>query len=89
MIPQSRSLYPLTGLRFVAAAMIVLWHIGGQFCLPLVILGGWPLTGVSLFFILSGYSFYVSRIARIWPSHVACFLLMFVLVQNVPENGTS
>lgn len=106
MIPQSRSLYPLTGLRFVAAAMIVLWHISGQFGLPPVILGGWPLTaGVSFFFILSGfilthahskmagggkpYSFYVSRIARIWPAHVACFLLLFVLVRNVPETGTS
>jgi peptidoglycan/LPS O-acetylase OafA/YrhL len=35
------------------------------------------------------FSFYISRIARIWPAHVACFLLLFALVQNVPENGTS
>jgi hypothetical protein len=77
--------------------MVVLWHIAGQFGLPPVILGGWPLTGgVSFFFILSGFilthahlnmtaggtpfSFYVSRIARIWPAHVACFLLLFILV---------
>jgi peptidoglycan/LPS O-acetylase OafA/YrhL len=103
---RSRSLNSLTGLRFIAAAMIVLLHFAGQFGLPPVILGGWPLTGgVSFFFILSGFilthahpnmtaggtpfSFYVSRIARIWPAHVACFLLLFILVQKVPENGTS
>jgi peptidoglycan/LPS O-acetylase OafA/YrhL len=106
MTARSRSLNSLTGLRFIAAAMVVLLHLAGQFGLPLVILGGWPLTGgVSFFFILSGFilshahpnitaggtpfSFYVSRIARIWPAHVACFLLLFILVQNVPENGTS
>jgi peptidoglycan/LPS O-acetylase OafA/YrhL len=106
MAARSRALNSLTGLRFIAAAMIVLWHIAGQFGLPPVILGGWPLTGgVSFFFILSGFilahahpkmiaggapfSFYVSRIARIWPAHLACFLLLFALVQNVPENGTS
>jgi hypothetical protein len=32
-------------------------------------------------------SFYVSRIARIWPPHVACFVLLFSLVRNVPERA--
>jgi peptidoglycan/LPS O-acetylase OafA/YrhL len=96
MTARSRSLNSLTGLRFIAAAMIVLRHIAGQFGSPPVILGGWPVTGgVSFFFILSGFilthahpnmtaggtplSFYVSRIAGIWPAHVACFLLWFIL----------
>jgi peptidoglycan/LPS O-acetylase OafA/YrhL len=93
-------------MRFIAAVMILLWHLRGQLGVPGDFFGDWPLNAsVSFFFILSGFilahahptmtaggsptSFYVSRIARIWPPHVACFLLLFALVRNVPENGTS
>jgi peptidoglycan/LPS O-acetylase OafA/YrhL len=90
---------PLTSLRFFAAAMIVAhhgvaWGIGpqwpGRFALA---------QGVSFFFILSGFvlaynyprlpdgpsvrEFYVARIARIWPTHIATGILYLVLLSSV------
>jgi peptidoglycan/LPS O-acetylase OafA/YrhL len=79
-------LHALTSLRFIAAAMIVVHHARGTFAdadrfLPNVQLG----TGVSFFFVLSGFilthvypslhqegavrSFFIARFARIWPAH--------------------
>ena len=89
---------PLTSLRFFAAAMIVMLHgvgrgIGpewlGHFALG---------QGVSFFYVLSGFvlaynyprldnaasvkSFYVARIARIWPSHVMSAVLFVLLISQ-------
>src|SRR5207249_3735398 len=91
----------LTGLRFVAAAMIVVHHSRGFFQIPLP---HYALDhGVSFFFVLSGFiiayaypkldnkhdvfDFYVARIARIWPAHFATLLLVLPLLQT-PINLT-
>ncbi len=82
---------PLTGLRFFAAAAIVLTHSEGYFFRPghfgpLLLAGAVP-----LFFVLSGFvltinqskyasasEFLAARIGRIWPAHLAAigFLLL-------------
>ncbi|MFE0461296.1 acyltransferase family protein, partial [Kitasatospora sp. NPDC058965] len=84
--PASRDALPaLTGLRFWAALLVVLYHLSRRFG-PLPLLG--PLTwygrdGVTLFFVLSGFVLawtyhgspvgplrcYRRRLARIWPLH--------------------
>ncbi|UEL27777.1 acyltransferase [Pseudarthrobacter sp. L1SW] len=74
----------LTGLRFYAAALVVLYHFSRYFepmevTAPLV---GFGYTGVSFFFVLSGFvlawsarpgdtkrQFYWHRFARVWPLH--------------------
>ncbi|MGA4533297.1 acyltransferase family protein [Ectopseudomonas chengduensis] len=84
----------LTALRFFAALMIVFHHSIGLFGLKSlgVNLG----QGVSFFFILSGFilayvypslgswreirKFWWARIARIWPAHLACLFLGFLLI---------
>jgi peptidoglycan/LPS O-acetylase OafA/YrhL len=87
----------LTSLRFFAATMVVLLHIGGDFGVPAS--HGWNLNlGVSLFFTLSGFvltyqypalrtrqdrkTFYWKRFARIWPAHVVATLLVLLIVPN-------
>ncbi|MHC8334930.1 acyltransferase family protein [Pseudomonas sp. LB3P25] len=84
----------LTSLRFFAAFAIVLHHAAGQ-VFPSDFMKGVPLyTGVSFFFVLSGfilsyvysgkiesiglYKFYTSRFARIWPPHIFTFVLVLV-----------
>ncbi|WP_244561918.1 acyltransferase family protein [Mesorhizobium australicum] len=87
-------LYPLTSLRFFAAAVIVAGHI-----LPTIV--GTPGDsryglGVSFFFVLSGFiltyqyrdfsrhsvkAFYVARFARLWPIHLVTFLLVAIILQ--------
>lgn len=78
----------LTGLRFIAALIVVLYHISA-FVLPeigpFIVLG---YTGVAFFFVLSGFVlawsfrpttskrvFYWRRFARIWPLHALTTLL--------------
>lgn len=94
---QQKKLDSLTSARFVAAAAIVIGHLSERFGslglshLPLN-------QGVSFFFVLSGFilhynyrsftsagavkRFIVARIARIWPVHVACLLLFFVVLPH-------
>jgi peptidoglycan/LPS O-acetylase OafA/YrhL len=84
----------LTGLRIVAAGMIVAHHSRGlQIPVPNYALDH----GVSFFFVLSGFiiayaypkldskgevfNFIVARIARIWPAHFAALLLVVTLLQ--------
>jgi peptidoglycan/LPS O-acetylase OafA/YrhL len=78
----------LTGLRFVAAYLVLLQHIQNFAAIPVLsayTLGG---AGVSFFFILSGFvltwsffagdtarRFYWRRFARIWPLHVTATLI--------------
>lgn len=88
----------LTGLRFFAAMAVVLYHLKIYFAPGGDVLAvfGYGFTGVSFFFILSGFvltwshraddsswRFYWNRVARIWPLHV---LTMIVAVW-VPSNG--
>jgi peptidoglycan/LPS O-acetylase OafA/YrhL len=84
----------LTGIRFVAASMIFLFHFFPQDKVPSVNLG----QGVSLFFLLSGFiltyvyrgleyptdirSFFVARFARLWPAHL-CTLLLVLCVGGI------
>jgi peptidoglycan/LPS O-acetylase OafA/YrhL len=86
----------LTGLRFLAAFAIIMHHSRDVF-FPAILVDGLPLaTGVSLFFVLSGFilayvysslptkydilHFYVARIARVWPVHIFALLLFLVVV---------
>lgn len=93
---QPNYVLPLTGLRFVAAAMVfwahlhALWPQLGTLVFPL------GAVGVGFFFVLSGFiltyvygrdlekfsvrDFYVRRIARIWPLHLCVMLLVLVSV---------
>jgi peptidoglycan/LPS O-acetylase OafA/YrhL len=90
----------LTGLRFFAAIAVVFYHLHLYF--PAVsdslAIFSYGYTGVSFFFILSGFvltwshrpgvgtgRFYWNRVARIWPLHV----LTMVVSMWVPMLGTS
>ena len=91
----------LTGLRFVAAAMILAHHTRGEFHMPLPSI---PLDhGVSLFFVLSGFilthvypeletwaatkRFLILRVARIWPAHVVTlFLAMLAYGKSINQT---
>ncbi len=93
---EREQLLPLTSLRFVAAAMIVLLHSrphyefsrtwGDPLDLPLA---------VNFFFVLSGFvlayayprldaagtrRFLVARAARLWPLHIATFIVFLPMV---------
>lgn len=81
----------LTGLRFFAAASIFYLHIGGHFVAPGSTTPFEFAGGVPLFFALSGFvltvsfrsgslrDFYIARVARIWPAHIAALLLLFTV----------
>jgi peptidoglycan/LPS O-acetylase OafA/YrhL len=86
----------LTSLRFFAAAMIVIGHGAGEFGFPIGTDALFALnTGVSFFFVLSGFilyynypvlpdraavgRFYLARFARIWPLHFFAFLLVLIV----------
>jgi len=91
---KSRTLDALTGLRFLAAFVVLICHTvnaswRGQFQLA-----HYSANAVAFFFVLSGFiltyvyhdrltkqnvfSFYRARWARIWPLHVACIVLAFI-----------
>jgi peptidoglycan/LPS O-acetylase OafA/YrhL len=91
----------LTGLRFVAAAMIVAEHAHTlRIPVPEYALGH----GVSFFFVLSGFiiayayprldsgravfGFMVSRVARIWPAHFIALLLTIWLLRLPSDPAT-
>jgi peptidoglycan/LPS O-acetylase OafA/YrhL len=92
----------LTGLRFIAALMVFAFHsilYGGLFSSPgttqtlgsVVSGGGW--TGVSFFFVLSGFvltwsvrsadtvgKFYRRRLFKIFPNHIVTLSIAFLLL---------
>lgn len=85
----------LTSLRFFAAFAIVLHHAKGL-VFSNEFMQGVPLfSGVTFFFVLSGfilsyvysgkiesiglYKFYTSRFSKIWPPHIFTFILALVL----------
>ncbi len=90
---------PLTSLRFFAAFAILLLHGTTIWPLPSLLAPLALNQGVSFFFVLSGFilahnypvlvtngqriSFYVSRLARIWPVHIASTILLFVLTPGM------
>jgi peptidoglycan/LPS O-acetylase OafA/YrhL len=79
----------LTGMRFFAALVVVLIHVGGQFASArwLLTADNFGYIGVSFFFLLSGFvltwscarqptrRFWWLRVARVWPAQ---FLLALV-----------
>lgn len=93
----------LTGLRFFAAAAIVLHHVKGQFGVSYDFLPGVDLaSGVSFFFVLSGFiltvayngmgqegwkRFYLARFARIWPLHFTCVILLYLFIGSPLRMG--
>lgn len=93
---QAQRIDSLTSLRFIAAALIVIFHSKNSF-------GGFTFAehfsltqAVSMFFVLSGFIlththrgissrndlglFYVSRAARIWPMHIAGSLAVLAII---------
>lgn len=91
MNPGAAYLPSLTGLRFYAALLVVLYHLNGHAGhLPVVSeLTRFGRTGVTFFFVLSGFVltwsywgkttplrvFYWRRFARIWPLHIFATLV--------------
>lgn len=93
---EREQLLPLTSLRFVAAAMIVLTHSRPHYEFSRT--WGDPLDltlAVNFFFVLSGFilayayptldaagtrRFLVARAARLWPLHLATFVLFLPVV---------
>jgi peptidoglycan/LPS O-acetylase OafA/YrhL len=89
-------LNPLTGLRFFAAFAIMMLHGGMIWQMPAGIASLSLNQGVSFFFVLSGFIltyvyrelrslkavflFYVTRLARIWPVHIAATILLFIVL---------
>jgi peptidoglycan/LPS O-acetylase OafA/YrhL len=88
-----RNIPALTGLRFFAAMAIVLWHSQtGYFFKPGAFAPFYLAGAVPVFFVLSGFvltisagkykswsDFFVARIARIWPTHVAALAFLFLI----------
>jgi peptidoglycan/LPS O-acetylase OafA/YrhL len=85
----------LSGLRFFAAFAILLHHSRGTF-ISADATAGWPFgTGVSFFFVLSGFiltyaypalptaaqigRFWLARIARLWPVHVVTLVAIVIV----------
>jgi len=93
----------LTSLRFFAALMIVVHHAESMMGVGSIGVN-WG-QGVSFFFVLSGFiltyvyprldtlhdtgRFLRARVARIWPAHVACFVLGFVLIPYTWDTATA
>ena len=103
--PNLPRLDSLTGLRFFAAYMVVLHHFTNFAQPPLIWRWyGFGTTGVSFFFVLSGFvltwsfvpgdtprRFYWRRFARIWPLHVITTLAaipVFYMWRDIPMNWT-
>ena len=95
-----QNLPALTGIRGVAAVLVLLFHLPMQTSVPLI-RNCW--LGVDLFFILSGFilmhvhrelqaltwprvrSFFVLRFFRVYPLHFAVLMLILALVVVFPS----
>ncbi|NUP95453.1 MAG: acyltransferase [Planctomycetaceae bacterium] len=88
----------LTGLRFVAAFAVFLFHSREKFHIDSWKLGSLGSCAVAFFFVLSGFiltyvygeslkreslrGFFVARFARIWPVHIATLVLFVVVMRR-------
>lgn len=85
-----RDIPGLTSLRALAALLVFAYHISGGLVSVPLFAGGY--IGVAFFYVLSGFlltwgtnprqspkRYYVRRIARIYPAHIAVWLLVLVL----------
>lgn len=96
----------LTGLRFFAAWLVVVHHFSNFASLPVLWrYTGFGATGVTFFFVLSGFvltwsfvpsdtpgRFYWRRFARIWPLHAVTTLLalpVFYSWRDTPYDWTA
>lgn len=83
----------LTGLRFLASMLVVLYHASVTLVPEMFRLVSMGQTGVTFFFILSGFvlawsmkpntpkaQFYWRRFARVWPLHALTTAAAFVLI---------
>lgn len=93
----------LTGLRWWAAFFVFAFHMGVYAPLPFQDYLHIGHTGVSFFFILSGFvltwsaspkvsskEFWWRRFARIWPAHIVALFLalpVFYTLSDTPEHG--
>ncbi|GAA1590729.1 acyltransferase [Kribbella sancticallisti] len=89
----------LTGLRWWAAFFVFTHHMTNLAPLPIAEFLKWGTSGVTFFFVLSGFvltwsarpgtkirTFYRRRFARIWPAHmVALLLAVFVFYRPDPD----
>ncbi|WP_285249445.1 acyltransferase [Pseudarthrobacter sp. fls2-241-R2A-168] len=103
MHTRSNHLSSLTGLRFFAALAVVTYHLR-LYISPLgdsLTLFGYGFTGVSFFFVLSGFvltwsgredvrrgAFYWNRLARIWPLHIFTMMLAIWAPQLPTSSGS-
>jgi peptidoglycan/LPS O-acetylase OafA/YrhL len=88
----------LTALRFPAAVMIIVGHLGGLFWFPIL---PWRMAqAVTFFIVLSGFvlaytyptlergqfrSYILARIARVWPVYVLAILLNLIFDHRVRD----
>lgn len=95
MKSQAQRLDALTGLRFIAAAAVFLFHAPSTVVMAAFQPGGIGPAAVGCFFVLSGFilahvyrrqgaplasgPFLRARFARIWPLHAACLLIVFAI----------
>jgi peptidoglycan/LPS O-acetylase OafA/YrhL len=93
---RGKRLHGLTGLRFFAAAAVVLVHVRFQFSdsHTLTVAAGYGYAGVTFFFLLSGFvltwswsdqpagRFWWRRLARIWPLQFALMLVAFTVLAD-------
>lgn len=88
----------LTGLRFLAAAMVLVHHFANFVDVPALAWFRFGATGVTFFFILSGFvltwsftpadtlpRFYWRRAARIWPMHLVATVLAVPVFYSLRE----
>lgn len=92
-------LHALTGLRFFAALAVVIYHAGRHVEPQLTHYAGLGNTGVTFFFVLSGFvlawtarqgdragHFYWRRFARVWPLHLVMTLAAVLLMLSWGEG---
>jgi peptidoglycan/LPS O-acetylase OafA/YrhL len=94
--PPRRFFLALTSLRFFAAGLVVMFHSAKIFGLDAMFANQVFASGVSIFFIMSGFfltyaypelnstserkRFLFSRFFRLWPTHILTMFLMLILL---------
>lgn len=94
-------LHALTGLRFFAAFAVVIYHAGRHIDPDVIRFAALGNTGVTFFFVLSGFvltwtarggdkpsHFYWRRFARVWPLHLVTTVLALALMLFWDEEAS-